>query len=468
MNLRKKLIAVAAVAAMTAAAIYGSTLKINSAVEDRIPWFGNKETIYFWYSDEALSGYINSAAVAFGEREGVRVIPVLTSESEYLEAVNRASLQDTQAPDAYILSNDSLEKAYLAGLAEEVEDAAGICNEEHFPPAALSAVTYRGKIVGYPLYYETSALVYNETYLREWARQQAEKELAGIDTEGVGNEEPQNAEGAEKDASAFDETMLIQKTEEYFTGALPDTIDDILNIADTFDAPEGVEVMEWDVSDIFYNYWIVGNYMIVGGDAGDDKNRIAIDNQETIQCLEVYKALNQFFSIEPDQVDYDSSIQDFIEGKIMFTIGTTDVAKRLQEARENGSLVYDYGITLMPRVSEELESRSLSVTNVVVVNSYSGHRELADRFASYLTEEYAGGLYERTGKAAACSTVDTGNGALQVFFMEYADSIPLPKMMETGNFWMQLEVLFSKVWNGADVNAQVQELAGQMAIQAGG
>lgn len=45
-----------------------------------------------------------------------------------------------------------------------------------------------------------------------------------------------------------------------------------MNIADTFDAPEGVEgVMKWDVNNIFYNYWIVGNYMIVGGDPGDDR-----------------------------------------------------------------------------------------------------------------------------------------------------------------------------------------------------
>ena len=76
-----------------------------------------------------------------------------------------------------------------------------------------------------------------------------------------------------------------------------------MNIADTFDAPEGVEgVMKWDVNNIFYNYWIVGNYMIVGGDPGDDRNDININNPETIQCLEVYKALNQFFFIESDTV----------------------------------------------------------------------------------------------------------------------------------------------------------------------
>ena len=49
-----------------------------------------------------------------------------------------------------------------------------------------------------------------------------------------------------------------------------------------------------------------------------------------------------------------------------------------------------------------------------------------------------------------------------MFATEYASSVPLPKMMETGNFWLQLEILFSKVWNGADVTTLVQELSDSM------
>lgn len=149
-----------------------------------------------------------------------------------------------------------------------------------------------------------------------------------------------------------DEAAVNALAEQYFAEALPSTVDDLLNIADTFDAPEGVEgVMKWDVNNIFYNYWIVGNYMIVGGDPGDDRNDIDINNPETIQCLEVYKALNQFFFIESDTVTYDSVIQDFIDGKTMFTIGTTDVVKRLEEAKADGSLAFNYGIARMRDVS---------------------------------------------------------------------------------------------------------------------
>jgi maltose-binding protein MalE len=100
----------------------------------------------------------------------------------------------------------------------------------------------------------------------------------------------------------------------------------------------------------------------------------------------------------------------------------------------------------------------MSVTDVVVVNSYSAHNELANKFASYLADECADDLYAWTGKVSANKTADQPE-ALNVFYAEYADSIPLPKMMETGDFWMQLEVLFSKVWNGADAASGLESLA---------
>ncbi|MCM1192620.1 MAG: extracellular solute-binding protein [Butyrivibrio sp.] len=463
MNLKRRLAATAVVAAFAAAVVYGGTLDTGTEPEEisKHSWFDREETIYFWYSDDTMTNFVNSAAVSFGEQENVHVIPVLTSDSQYLEAINRASLQEEQMPDVYIISHDSLEKAYLAGLAEEIRDAGDTCSESNFPAAALSAVSYHGKTVAYPLSFETSALVYNETYLREWAMQSAQKELLGDGTEE--GEPDENSTGID-----INEEELAAKTEEYFQEAIPGTLDDLLTVADTFDLPEGVEgIMKWAVSDIFYNYWIVGNYMIVGGDAGDDESNINIANGETIACLEVYKALGQFFFIESDAVTYDSAIQDFMDGKIVFTIATTDIVDRLAEAKAEGSIAFDYGVAMMPMVSGELQSRSMSVTNAVAVNGYSQHKELANKFAAYLVSECADSLYERTGKAPAKLSAGTDNGALQIFKLEYARSVPLPKMMETGNFWLQLERLFAQVWDGEDVTAQVQELAAQIEAQTG-
>ena len=428
MHFKQRIIAVLALIIMMVAVIAGSKIDMTGAEEGLagLSVFQKKETIYFWYADDSMTDFLNSAAVSFGSERNVRVIPVLVDDSEYLEAINRASLHSSRVPDVYLLSHESLEKAYLAGLASPIADEEGICTTADFPQTALSAVTYHEKLVAYPLSFETSALVYNKTYLQQWEAQQEQ---------GVEN-------------------------------VIPETVDDILDIADTFDVPEGVEgIMKWDVSDIFYNYWIVGAHMIVGGDPGDDESNINISNPQTNECLEVYKALNQFFFIESDTVTFESVVQDFIDGKIVFTIATTDVLEKLETAGEEGTLVYEYGIARMPAVSSTLASRSLSVTTGVCVNGYSQHQELANEFAAFLVNDYSSSMYERTGRMSAKLAGDREDEAVRTFKEEYADSVPLPKMMATSNFWIELEVLFSKVWNGGDIPALVQELSDRILLQ---
>lgn len=468
MHWKQRIAAVLALVCMTCAVAASSRLEMTGADEGQtgLSVFRKKETIYFWYADETMSDYFNSAAVAFGQKRNVRVIPVLVRESEYLEAVNHATLHENHIPDVYIVSNDSLEKAYLAGIASEITDAGGSCTTDNFPQTALSAVTYHDKLVAYPLSFETSALVYNASYQQEWARQQAQKELNGTDEEGA-DEETEGASGlSDAEAAARKNMTLEELTEDYIAHSMPVTVDDILEIGDTFDVPDGVEgILKWDVSDIFYNYWFVGNYMVVGSDAGDDEHNINVNNSEVIQCLEVYKTLHQFFSIESDTVTFDSVVQDFIDGKIVFTIATTDVLKKLEAAKKDGTLTHEYGVAMMPAVSNELKSRSLSVTSAVAVNGYSEHKELANEFASYLVMDCSEDLYERTGKMAANLHADSDNDSVQIFKDEYAKSVSLPKMIVTSNYWIQLEVLFARVWNGQDSTLAVADLEQQLLSQ---
>ncbi|MBQ7918714.1 MAG: extracellular solute-binding protein [Lachnospiraceae bacterium] len=429
MHRRVKLFSILALAGITAGLFaYNGFLENLSEDEEisEIPGVFGKETIRFWYADESLSDYINSAAVAFGEAADIRVIPELVSESEYLEAINNATVREDVFPDMYLISNDSLEKAYLSGLATEIQDTKGVVSEDNFSQAALSAVTYQGEYVGYPMYYETTALLYNETYLQEWAAQQ---------------ETPTEA-------------------------TVPANFDELLTMADTFDPPESVEsIFTWDVSDIFYNYYLIGNYINVGGEAGDDREQINLYNNEAVLCLQKYQALNQFFSIDSATVDYESILQDFVDGKVVFTVATTDAAAKLAQAKEEGAFTGDYGFAMMPDVTADLKSRSLSITGCLAISSYSEKKEEANEFATFLVTEYADELYGRTGKMSANKGMDTDNGAAMIFQAEYGESIPLSKMIDTSNLWIQLEVLFSKVWNSGDADALLQETANQVSTQ---
>ena len=270
-------------------------------------------------------------------------------------------------------------------------------------------------------------------------------------------ENPENLENLE---------ITIPYEEMISPEGLPLSVDGVLYIANSFEAPQGVEgVLKWAVSDIFYNYWFVGNYLTVGGECGDDRSDINVNNEKIEDCLKVYQHLNQFFSIQSDTVTPDSVVNDFIEGKVMFTIASTGILERLRQAKEEGTLNFEYGVANLPKVSTELESRSLSVTNAVVINGYSEHKDLANRFAAYLTNDFAEDLYARTGRVSANKRMNLSDELLQVFMKEYEQSISLSKVMEIGNLWLQLENLFAKVWNGEDITPLLEGLENQISTQ---
>lgn len=413
---------------------------------------GGKQTIHVWYTDEALTDYMNSRALNYmEENEEVRVVPTLVSAVEYLETIHQATMEQEVYPDLFLMTNDSLEKAYLAGLATEITDPDSLVSEENFPDTAIKAVTYEGEKIAYPFYYETSVFLYNHTYLDTMAKTKAEALASQAQADAQEGEEEQEA--AVTTVSGAD-------------GLVPATFEGILSLADEYDAPEGVEsILKWDVSDIFYNYFFAGNYMNIGGETGDDPAVVDVCNEQSVACMQMYQSLNQFFSIEADETDYNQVLDEFIQGKTLFTVATTDAIARLEQAKADGTFTWEYGITTMPDVSAELSSRALSVTNTVVVNGYSENKELANDFASFLTCKTDSSLYERTGKLAARAGVVYGNPKLETAMDSYAESASLPKIMQASNFWVQLEVAYTGIWQGEDAQTTMQALEDQMVKQ---
>lgn len=510
MTLKKRIIAIGMIGVLAAGAFcvghFGLAIKPveKEEVVEEVSPFGKRDTLYLWYADEALTDYLNSIAVAYSEyQEEARVVPVYTSGLEYLETINQASQNADETPDLFIVSNDSLEKAYLGGLASEVQKTDQVKPfEEIFPEAAMRAVTYKEKPIAYPFYFETSCFLYNKTYLYDWAKAQIEAEADAADGEAAqgmidsgevvpvasdkdeiktddkekkeGEETSETEQSAEEtDVETVEEAVVEEDgaLEEEVTRRveeiLPKKIDDILELADVYDAPEQVEaVFKWDVSDIFYNYFFVGNYINVGGPNGDQANDIHIYNENAIRAMKVYQNLNQFFSIDTKEISYAGVLQDFLDGKLVYTVATSDAIAKLETAKEEGLFNYEYGISKMPDVSDELTSASLSVTQCVVVNGYSSHKKLANDFAAYLTQIDTDNLYTRTGKMPVYATGDTyDNPNMEAFKSEYEESVPMPKMIETSNFWVELEIAFAKIWDGEDANDDLKALSEKIMSQ---
>ena len=480
MTFKKRLTMILAIA-LCAGGIYGvgrlgiavRTNEAEDVEEDSL--FGRRETLYLWYTDEALTDYLNSVAVSYSEyQDETRVIPVYTSGREYLETINQASLHTDEVPDLYIVSNDSLEKAYLSGLASEIKLPEGVLPlADLFPETAVNAVTYHDKLIGYPFYFETSCFLYNKSYLNDWARAQLEAEADAAMGEEA-QSQLEDGQEPEEDTGAGDgeagEAIPDEAVEAKVAETLPETIDDILSFADVYDAPEQVEaVFKWDVSDIFYNYFFVGASIDVGGKCGDQADSIRIYNEDAIKCMRVYQDLNQFFSIDTKEISYDGVLQDFIDGKIVYSVVTSDALSIIEEAESEGNFAYEYGISMLPDVSEELDSASLSVTQCVVVNGYSPRKAMANDFAVYLAAYSTDTLFARTGKLPvhdAGETYDDPNK--KAFLEEYMCSVPMPKLVETSNFWVELEIAFAKIWGGEDANNDLKALSEKIMSQVVG
>ena len=456
--------------------------------------FDNAKTLHIWYTDEALTDYISSMAVRYNEEYGVRVIPTLQSGLELLQSINEASLTSNYYPDLYIASNDNMEKAYLSGLAMEIRDDEGVVSLSNFPESAMHAVTYQQKILGYPFYYETSALLYNMTYLEELAKREIQAELdeaaevakeaaeeaakeesknedkseSKKDSESDGKAEDEKAEEVAGSAAISDEEMA-ELVHERVPSLIPTTFEALLEFAESYDAPQNVEaVFKWDVEDIFFNYFFAGNYMDIGGMCGDSKDSIDIYNEESVRALMVYQALSDYFAIDASNVEYDSVIQEFMEGKVVMTTATTDIIRKLDLAKENGEFEFDYGIAPIPRLNSEMDTKSLSVTNTIYVNGYTEMKKEANSFAKYLVIDHAKDLYEATGKVPANKNIRYDNPNLDMFMDEYQDSAPMPKLMAISNFWVKMEIMFERIWNGEEVSKEMKKFSEDMMTQVTG
>lgn len=405
-----------------------------------------KTKLTLWYTDDKLNAYLVEAAAEFEKRYPVEITLQLVTAVDYIENINTASISDLGGPDLFVTSSELLEKARLAGLAVENDSFSERELSAFFPQKALDAATCGGKLMAYPFYFETCFLLYNKGY----------------------------------------------------TNAAPTTIDEILAYADNFEtgaATEKVEnIFKWNVADIFFNFFFISNYVNLGGATGDNKAEVELSAGEIIQCLEYYQSLNAFFAIDADEVTTDDVLQEFIDGKIVYTIAKTDAIARLDEAIAEG-LVYQipeeeaeetdtggedteegtpeeqsvnngyfYGIAQVPDLTAELHTKGLSVTNSVVVNAYSRERELAKEFAKYVTYDKVDALYTMANKMPTKMGVDYANEEMSLLFAQYEDSVEVPKLTDLSNYWIEMEIVFANIWRGNDVGAEIEAV--NQSIQA--
>lgn len=412
-------------------------------------------TITVWYADESMEDYVKNACVVYEEQTGIKAVPTLVSSLEYLESVQKASVED-DGPDVYLITNDSLEKAYLSGLACKLDDPDQVLNSTYYSKTAIDAITYKDNKLGYPLSFDTAFLLYNADYVEQIAAKAAENEAAAkaAEEEFLANN-PEEAEGYTDPG-----IELVDYSNVTAEDLLPTSIVGILDFANEFDIPEGAEsFFAWAVRDVLYDYWFAGAYLNLGGECGDDPKTIDIYNEDAMYCLSVFQDFNQFFSIDTEVTDYNRVTEDFIAGKLVFTVAGTDILEKLEAAKADGSFPYEYGVTTIAMLNGDLKSKGLSITRCAVVNGYSDNKESAEDFAKFLSFDYAENMYNRTGKMSARKLDNDPYPQMAGIRSTYDNSVAIPKIVESSNYWILAEMMFTNIWDGEDVNSELVNLS---------
>ncbi|MGN0383596.1 MAG: extracellular solute-binding protein [Eubacterium sp.] len=358
---------------------------------------GTAGSIAIWYSNSALENYVNQVAEDYMKDANIKVNPVFVSSSELLERINNANKGKELPPDIYIIESSSLGRAYLAGLTSE-----NTVDMNQYSDEALNAVTYKQKMCAYPLCYEMSVFVYNADYVN----------------------------------------------------SPPETFDDILDFANEFESGDNSSItgiLKWDAKELLYNFGFAGNYINYGGSQGDDLSQIDFTNDKIISALSYYYGLYQYFSININDVDYDEILNEFIEGKIVFTMVNQSDIKTISDSGMN------YEVIEMPNLTDELKTRPLSITTDVVVNPYSDNKRRAEDFAKYITDDKAGIIYETTG-LMPCKELQSDIKGVDVISAQYGNSKGMPKLITSSEYWVQLEIALNNIWNSSDPAQVMTEL----------
>jgi len=356
-------------------------------------------TLTLRYTDNGLTAYLQQAANEYHEaNENVTIVPTLVGPEEYLEILYNGSVKEQNATDLFMLSSDNLEKAYLMGLVATNDTYKSTYTEAVYGKAGIAASTYDNKLLGYPLTFDTTVMVYNSKYAKA-----------------------------------------------------VNTFTDLTNYNNSYQhSDENAEVeyiVKWDVSDLFTNYAFLGSYMNIGGASSDDKSIFQLNSNSLKSCLGEYLKFKTDYGITRNNTTSTASCADlFRNNKLIYTLVNTSELKKINDSG------VQYGICKVPDLNNSLTTDAMSTTELMAVNPYSKNLEVAKSVAKAFTYDYANELYDLSGYASARSDLSNNpNPEYSNLYNIYSNSIVKAQFINIGDFYLKLEIMIHQVWDETSI-----------------
>ena len=367
----------------------------------------HETTVYVWYCDERYEPYLKAAAMRFRQaNELLKIEPVLVGENDFLENIYQSSLQGEKTADVYLMSSDDLEKACMLGLAAENSMYTKYYTEKKYCDAAIQAATYKDKLYGYPVSFNTAFMIYNKKYAGEVENF---RQLAEYCDNYTVTEENQNVQ----------------------------------------------QLVTWDVSDMLLNFGFSCEALEVGGSSAEDSTVMQLQKDVMKKAMAAYASLKETYGINRASANQEASVQMFAEGKLVYTIIDAEHLYKV----DNSDV--DYGVCNVPSLSEGLASKALSETTLAMVNPYASDTALAKAVAHAISYDYALMLNKATGLLSArnISYDKQREAAYEKIYGIYKEATVKGQFIGADSVYAMYEIMLHKVWDGADADTAVDAFA---------
>lgn len=336
--------------------------------------------VTFWYTDDTYTEFFSQAALAYYEKTGIKVNVQRQETLDYIGTVYDATMGGETFPDVYLIAGDNLEEVYRYGLA--AENKKGLDGVD-MAKNAVAAATYRDKLLGYPLGYNTCVFVYQTDYFE----------------------------------------------------TAPNSLQALIDYSNQNEPPENVEyLLEWDVNDAFYDFPFISNSVTFEKTEPEVLN-VIYDQTLYQQDLDYFATILQSFSIDKETVSEESILDNFRNGRTLSALIDTSSLKQLEG--------YGYSLMKIPALNEMLPAYPCATTDMLVVNDFSDKGDAAADFAHFATVTMAEQLHALSGHYSVIPSKEP-DWVEQVAYESYESAILAPNSVDARDFWVALEETISK------------------------
>ncbi len=357
-------------------------------------------TLKVWESTNGPDEFIKKAGEAFTAKNPNIKIEFVNVELG--DAAGQIALDGPAGvgPDLFAAPHDKLGELVSGGHVLETVNGAAM--KSKVLGACSTALTYNGKMYGYPVSAETYALFYNKALIKE--------------------------------------------------SELPKTWEDLATFAKKFNAANsGKYGFIMDVGNAYYTIVFTtsdGNRLF--GPSGTDTTSTNINSAKSVKGMKFFQNLRSALNVPA--ADLTTSVAD-----AAFAAGTAAMhITGLWNVVPFKNAGVDFGVAPLPSLpGDSKPSASFSGTRAMFVSAYSDYPEEAAKFAEFLVSDEMQQLrFSITGAVPSISTkVDSPymTGFLQQ--LDYA--FPMPSIPQMGAYWEAMNNASKNIWDGADVQKEL-------------